>query len=281
MPTTIERELKKSNDYMLTRTIDKTKNLLDLTFDNVCRVEAMIKENRSYRRAQDPNAKPKNKKDHGSSAYWFRLLFEQLQNGKPQNGDNCQKLVADLVAALDSENSTHLNTRKEKDSLKRRGRGVMTERVLRLLANFDSFTDRLRNSDRTLIQTLACPDESYAGKELAFASKFCHYAAFWLFKEENEADNYSIFDSIVSKALVNYAEKYLGKEYEVQIEKYKQELRKVISKSKKIDWATYRYDDFYEHYQELIDATRKKASIRHGGDMISRNGFDHLLWYAS
>lgn len=273
MKTTIGREQDGRKGYLLDR---DDKGLLELTFDNVCKVEAMINENRSYRRAQDPQEKPDGKIDGypGSSAYWFSLLFKKLENGECTTKKECEK----LVAALDSENTTHLNSRK--DNSGNQGRDVMRDRVFELLKNFECFRDTLEKGKTDLITKLAKPTEKYAGRELAFASKFCHYAAFWLFKGRKEADNYSIFDSIVSKALVKYAKKYLGDIKEV--EEYKRELRKVTSKSKTVDWKEYPYEDFYNRYRDLIDATRKAAQKGHGEDyQISRNGFDHLLWYAS
>lgn len=241
-----------------------------MTFDNVCRVEAMIHENRAYRRAQDPKSGPKGKDDHGSSAYWF----DRLKAGENHADTG---FCENLVFSLDSENSTHLSSRNGDGGTN--GRGIMTGRVLMLLQNMEGFCENLQRGDCSLIQQLACPDDNYNGRELAFASKFCHYAAFWLFKGKKEADNYSIYDSIVSNALVDYARKYGvdGKE----IERFEKQLRFYNSKSKKEDWGKFRYDEFYAAYRSLIDATRKKASKRNGGDEISRNGFDHLLWYAS
>ena len=60
-------------------------------------------------------------------------------------------------------------------------------------------------------------------------------------------DNYSIYDSIVSKALPSYMERY-------GIEK-----KRITT---------------YAEYQEAIDEAIKKSKSG-----ISRNGFDHLLWY--
>lgn len=197
--TQIELEQDKRKDYLLVR--DKEK-LLDLTFTNVCMVEAMIQENRFYSRAQNPDAAPKNEKDHGSSAYWFSQLFKKLNDGGRITIADCKK----LVKALNSENSTHLDSRKSNDG--KQGCDVMSDRVYHLLSNFSKFCNRLNEPDFTLINELACPTDKYSGRELAFASKFCHYAAFWLFKGMDAADNYSIFDSIVSGALVDYARKY-------------------------------------------------------------------------
>ena len=84
---------------------------------------------------------------------------------------------------------------------------------------------------------------------ISFASKFCHYLCFWLFENEPEADNYSIYDSFVRNKLPDYIEHY------------------------KIDRKGINLDD-YKDYRFIIIQILEKS-----GNKISRNGFDHLLWY--
>ena len=82
---------------------------------------------------------------------------------------------------------------------------------------------------------------------LSFASKFCHYSCFYLFPGRKEQDNYSIYDSVLRKAIPQYAEYYGLKIRDLS--------------------------DYCE-YQRTIDEIIKKSNSK-----ISRNGFDHLLWY--
>lgn len=84
---------------------------------------------------------------------------------------------------------------------------------------------------------------------IAFATKFCHYVCFYVFEGQPEQDNFSIYDNVVAGILPYYAIKY------------------------KID---YKKVDFkkYSQYIGLVDEI-----IRRSGSNISRNGFDHLLWY--
>lgn len=268
MNTMIELEQANSKDYKLER---DDNGLLDLTLKNVWKVEAMILENRAYRRANGNEAK----NDKEASAHWFTRLDEVVGMEKAKLTTFCNN----LVITLDSENSTHLNTRKDKKT-NLRGRDIMVSRVVNLLQNFEEFKGQLRKGDASLIGTLACPNGDYTGRELSFASKFCHYAAFGLFEGKESADKYSIFDRIVSEALADYAIKYCVNND--LIKKYQTKLGEYHTKSKKVQWKeNVTYIEFYELYRNLIDAIREKAQKKHGGQMISRNGFDHLLWYAS
>lgn len=84
-------------------------------------------------------------------------------------------------------------------------------------------------------------------RNISFASKFCHYACFYLFEGEPEQDNYSIWDNV---------------------------LRKVMSKYIKHYQLVKRNLDDYSEYRKTVDLLIKASNSE-----ISRNGFDHLLWY--
>ena len=86
-----------------------------------------------------------------------------------------------------------------------------------------------------------------ARTNVSFASKFCHYACFYLFEGEAEQDNYSIFDYVLRKVLPKYISHYRIKSWNL---------------------------DDYSEYRKAVDDILRKANAR-----ISRNGFDHLLWY--
>ena len=103
-------------------------------------------------------------------------------------------------------------------------------------------------------------DKKKGRENYAFATKFCHYACLYLLRGLQEEDNYSIYDEILGASLVAYAEEY------------------GIFKNKKGD--SYTQDDFknYAIYGAVIDKIREKVAAQ-TGYLISRNGFDHLLWY--
>ena len=88
----------------------------------------------------------------------------------------------------------------------------------------------------------------HARRNKSFASKFCHYACMSLFTG-NEQDNFSIFDSILCNAIPLYADYY-----NIEISK--------------------KFRTSYSEYMSVIDQI-----IQQSGDEISRNGFDHLVWY--
>lgn len=85
-------------------------------------------------------------------------------------------------------------------------------------------------------------------KNTSFASKFCHYASFFLFENDELRDNYSIYDNVIASVFPYYMEMY-----------------GVDNSEPLTDYSVYR---------KVIDSIRGKTK-----DKISRNGFDHLLWY--
>ena len=87
-------------------------------------------------------------------------------------------------------------------------------------------------------------------RNVSFASKFCHFSCFYIFEGEEAQDNFSIYDGVVAKALPKYLAYYkLNDRFKIK-------------------------DKDYEGYSKAIDAI-----IEASGSKISRNGFDHLVWY--
>ena len=179
----------------------------------------------------------------GSSAYWMTMLKSVLIKNKEVNY-TYEELIKGAVEAVDRENSTHLNADKC-------GR---TEIVRRICA-FDcsELIECLRNpeyEDMKLVHEIARVTSAKfrARTNLSFASKFCHYACFYLFENTEYQDNYSIYDNILRTVLPMYLV-YFN--------------------------ITERYDlRDYKQYRNAVDMIRNAAD-----EKISRNGFDHLLWY--
>lgn len=116
---------------------------------------------------------------------------------------------------------------------------------------------RLYNRDYCLICEIV---NSATNKNYSFATKFCHYMCYWLFQDKRQQDNFSIYDNVVARILGQYAAlcgiyRSDGSEYELK------------------DFSNYKQ---YAIYSEVIDRIRATVSGN-----ISRNGFDHLLWYAN
>ena len=86
----IQEELKLAKDYELktedVRINGKTIKLVNLTQDNIARVEAMIRMDSSYAKTGEPEVGPEgttNKiKFYGSTAFWMTKLKEAIETGK-------------------------------------------------------------------------------------------------------------------------------------------------------------------------------------------------------
>ena len=220
--------------------------LVELSKKNVAKVEAIIQNDSAYIKSSDKDACAQGGYK-GSTAYWMTRL-KPILLGAGSVVDKYDDVLSNAIHAVDRDNSTHLNA----DGV---GRGEMLDRIKKI--------PRLR-----LVEYLKCPRESKyhlinvlsqathpkdskhkPRTNLSFASKFCHYACFYLFEGEPEQDNYSIYDNVVLRVLPRYCDYYK------------------VSKSRS-------FARDYLVYQTTIDEIIKAA-----GGLISRNGFDHLLWY--
>ena len=244
----IQEELKNAESKMLS-TIPET-DLVALSQENVAIVEAMIQNDSAYLKSSDKEAAP-NDKYRGSTAFWMMRLKEVLINRIPANEEEYHDILAGTIEAVDRENSTHLNAD-----------GIGREEILKRLIQIDQakLVEYLKDPDGTnlwLINYIAAPTHPTgysqrgtpyrARTNVSFASKFCHYACFYLFEGEEEQDNYSIYDYVLKKVLPRYIA-YYG-------------LR---------DWNLDDYADYRKAVNDIIAAANAR---------ISRNGFDHLLWY--
>lgn len=249
MNNTIQEELTLAKSKMIEEVPFQGNTLAKLTRDNVAIVEAMIRNDSAYIRSTDVNAAPTyNRKGDitfgGSSAYWMTRLKNVLLNDGVDGEYSYEKIIEGAVKSVDRENSTHLNADK---------------------CGWQEITDRLCTFDRDeLIVCLQDPEYDdmklireisritsaplRARTNLSFASKFCHYACFYVFDGTSYQDNYSIYDGILKTVLPKYLAYYQIK-------------------------TVYDLSD-YRDYRMAVDAVRAASGI-----VISRNGFDHLLWY--
>lgn len=234
--TKIQKEMELSLQYELSRYTNKPE-LVELTVENVARVEFMIRNNSRY-------AGQNNK----STTIWLKKFANVLKGEHTQ--EDYRKIVFEVVSGIDRTNSTHINA----DGV---GREELTERIVNIDKNL--LFEYLKSPEKDnykLIEILSAktnPDPAnpnmHARRNYSFATKFCHYAAFYLFEDEVEQDNFSIYDNVVAKKIDKYAECYK------------------IENPNDIGCN-------YKSFITLVDAIIKKS-----GNKISRNGFDHLLWY--
>lgn len=256
--------------------------LVKLTPENVARAEALIREDPQYNYSADPenrvderelqNRNPDDGFSSGSMAFWLTLLKEYYEKETDKstvsiqfNNENGEKsydlsyddIINGVVASVDRANGTQIN-RKNK-----RTRKILGERI----KNYQNLIVDLKNKELNLFYEIARPTDeiSNKGQHPSFASKFCHFACYWLFDDEKR-DNFSIYDSVVSSILLVYAYKYCSKVVKKD-GTYEDDLQ-TIKNSEKPEF------EHYKSYSTVIDDI-----ISNLDKPISRNGFDHLLWY--
>lgn len=156
----------------------------------------------------------------------------------PQNID--PELVAMKIALIDLTNSTHLNTHMRKITL---------TQLVDLILSISDFDTRLAQGDPELVNQLANANGNV--NLFSFASKYCTYHNV----EVYEKDDYSIFDSIVKKALPHYVSGLTQAKVEV--------------------WRkTFNYAAFNGCIDNLLNVHNISISFR-------RRKFDHFLWYTN
>ena len=238
MKNQIQKELEEAKNFLPEFDSD---NLIVLSQNNVAKVEAMIKTDSSYAKNANPDYE-------NSSANLFCKLKEEIYNTDDSKliKEKSMKTIYDVVCAVDRENNTHINADKV-------GRQEIAERISNLrISDFIKYLKEPEGLELfNLIAKKTTANEKRHRTNISFASKFCHYACFYMFDNEPEQDNYSIYDSVLKKVLPLYAKKY----------------GVVCIRNKLKD---------YTYYRDIVDKLIKKSNSH-----ISRNGFDHLLWYCN
>ncbi len=232
------------------------KNLLKINLRNVSIIEAILKIDSQYKGSFNVDYKPKGKYK-GSTAYWSNELKKELNNSNTNKDKRYKEIITNLVFAIDREFSTHLNS-------DRVGREQISKRIItfekeEIIENL-KYPEKVNYSLFNKISEITVPkkEDKKLGingkRNISFASKFCHFVCFYFFEDEKERDKYSIYDSTIKKVLRDYANHY--------IENYDRNLN---------------LDNYYD-YCACIDKIIEGAQLKEK-DKISRNGFDHLLWY--
>lgn len=239
----IERELEASREFYFDK-YDGV-DLPRLSLRNVALAEAMVANNSSYMLSKSKGGVSG---AGAGSDFWLGLMRKFLKEGEDPSGFTYEQVVEGAVKAIDKENSTHLNA----DGV---GRAELCERLLDfgrgvLLSCLENPMETEYRLIDELSKATNPPEPKRSRRNLSFASKFCHYACLAFFKDKEAQDNYPVYDNIVKGALPKYIA-YFGLNRRSQA---------ALS-----DYQTYR-----KCVAEII---------AHADEPISRNGFDHLVWY--
>ena len=243
----IRDEYNRSKDYELTeiKTKDGEHTLVDLTFENVAKVEAMIRTDSNYR-ITDLN-------DKEQSPYWIIEMGKHLTGDKDKIREpDFDEVIKNVVEKLDKENGTRLTTDCSKENSENNARKVMEKRIKKYKNDILSYLKEPNNCKIDFIRILSeqTPDPLNGRCHRSFASKFCHYACFYIFNGDACQDKFSIYDKFILEALPHYMKLYGIND--IKINEF----------------------NYYKTFQAAIDKVIEKS-----GANISRNGFDHLLWY--
>lgn len=157
--------------------------------------------------------------------------------------------VENAMRAINRENSTRLSAG-ELSELAKRICALSSSEILEYLGKP---TTKLGPSGEKYYLVSYLRKKTATGKRsgrenYSFATKFCHYACMNFFKEKPEADNFPIIDNVVKAVFPKYAENIV---------------KQIVFDD---------YETFVRNIDEVLDHYKQR---------ISRNGFDHLMWYAN
>lgn len=241
MSNLIIEELREAEKYAIKKISKGGLEVADLSRDNVAIIEAMIQHDSAYINST-------NVESEKSTAHCM-IEFKKAVFSNNRTVDF--NIILDAVVAVDRDNSTHLNADKcGRDEISNRIAMIPKEKMISYL--FDPVGTKYKLIDIISEKTSA---ENKSRKNISFASKFCHYAAFYLFEGMEQQDNFSIYDNVLKKNLQNYTSFY-----------------NIHADFTTIN--TEKNSKGYMEYQRVIDEI-----IKASGSRISRNGFDHLVWY--
>ena len=175
-------------------------------------------------------------------------IIEKVIRLYPHNKDLVQ--VAMKVSVIDLTNSTQLTNYKSKISL---------YDVCQVILSIEDIDKRLSLGDPTLVEEIAKKSKNFGGNGkgvnlFSFASKYCCYHNIYQYNR----DDYSIFDTVVSKYLSCYAT-----------------TKNPLNKSQPEQWRkALQYKEFNNYIGLLLDEKGISSAV-----VGRRRMFDHFLWY--
>ena len=247
--------------------------LIVLTSLNVQKVETMLRYNPDYPQFFDYNllndsnyvnniiekVKFEKEKKNKKAEFEYPSFYYIKALEKNHNDPDFKYYIEAILRRINSENST----RASKDDITKIADEIVKQ-INKKCENdntkaYDTLINELKNQNKEY-KIIKYIWEKGSKHYLSLATKFCHYMSFILFFGTEDADTYSIFDSVLKDNLKYYANP-LGVDLKYTPQDFK---------SKK--WEVIR--DSYDKYQKTIAEIIEKVNI-------SRNGFDHLVWYSN
>lgn len=239
----IQQEQERASKYKSELDLEKDGDLVLLTPENAAKIGARILLNPRYEKTVDET--------NENSAMF---CIKQLKEGNfPYTKGNMET----IIRRINSENSTRMSDDEMEEIAKRIVENASTkEELITILKKKDySLIDEIA---KTINTTTKDKKKERKRVNFSFATKFYHYMSFYLFEGKKWQDFYSIYDNIVIHLLPDYA-KYL---------KIKCDLKPFNKNNAQ------KPSEYYEKYQALIGEILEKD-----GNKISRQAFDHIMWY--
>ncbi len=174
-----------------------------------------------------------------------------------------------VIESIDKMNSTHLASQGQKGG--NRGRIETAKGVY----NLENFKERLFLADTKLVNDIA----KFGGKNnFSFASKFCAYLCRYIYKGEEQENNYCIYDEVVQSVLPYFAYKYGVEEwqqtYASSVREGKVHNRSVVWKIKDSKEDENSYAKYIGLIKTIIEKIKEESKID-----VTFEAFDHMLWY--
>lgn len=285
----LEEELMISDEYKLKTFKEDNVNFIELSKENVKKVEAMLRYNSSYNQFNsdetltkelcdeikeeldkliaDPNKKNRKDKQYKFTSTHYIKFLKYLYLDK--NVDKDIKKEADkyyntliyiILRKINSENKTRASLSEIDNIVVNLCKIYDFTSLIEELKEPAKVQDHFKRSYKLIEIISSNYKKDKERHNLSLATKFCHFLAFNLFSEGNYRDAYSIYDKVVKDNLGYYYKHYM-KENEDTLCNLNKDGNLV---------------KLYQNYQFIIDKILDK--IDH---IISRNGFDHIVWYTN
>lgn len=261
------------NPYVMDYVAERLK-MPALTRKNADFIEAVVRLDSNYAKDfeihepsenYDPeeNAESSHGKYCGSTVYWFSELMK--------TNCNFRKCILGAVIAIDGTNTTHLEASYD-------GRKTMRNIICDCCNDYHDLVRMLevpfkRDNHNHLIsllnqKTIAKKDDG-PRYNISFATKFCSYAAFFL----NANASYSKYDNIVSDALPDYVNEYLGLKKNITEYKINEYQRREMNDKENFQYRLDVYEKYSNSIKSILDMLQEKGVI------VTKDEFDHIVWY--